>query len=204
MKKALLICVAGVVLSAGPCLAQMGPGMMDSKSTEGTSQSEQYYPYGMGYGMMGGYGMGPGMMGYGMGPGMMGGYGMGPGMMGYGMGPGMMGGYGMGSGMMGYGMGSGMMGGYGMGYGMMGEYGRGHGRRFGMGGGQWTVDPEKYNKFLDETMPLRKKIHDKQFDYCEAARNPKTSRETLMKMEKELFELRQQMHEKGWDAFHQD
>ncbi len=42
-----------------------------------------------GYGMMGGYGMGPGMMrGYGMGPGMMRGYG------GYGMGPEMMGGYG--------------------------------------------------------------------------------------------------------------
>jgi len=40
-------------------------------------------PYGMGPGMMGGYGSG----GYGMGPGMMGGPG------GYGMGPGMMGGY---------------------------------------------------------------------------------------------------------------
>lgn len=40
-------------------------------------------PYGMGPGMMGGYGGG----GYGMGPGMMGGYG------GYGMGPGMMSGY---------------------------------------------------------------------------------------------------------------
>jgi len=72
-------------------------------------------PYGMGPGMMGGYGaegygMGPGMMGgrgggYGMGPGMMGGYGGG-----YGMGPGMMGGYGGG-----YGMGPGMMGGYGPG-----------------------------------------------------------------------------------------
>jgi Spy/CpxP family protein refolding chaperone len=59
-------------------------------------------------------GWGPGMMGgggYGMGPGMMGGYG------GYGMGPGMMGGYGGG-----YGMGPGMMGGYGMGPGMMGPY----------------------------------------------------------------------------------
>jgi len=43
-------------------------------------------PYGMGPGMMGGYGPG-----YGMGPGMMGGYGPG-----YGMGPGMMGGYGPG------------------------------------------------------------------------------------------------------------
>ena len=47
--------------------------------------------YGMGPGMMGGYG-GDGM---GMGPGMMGGYGMGPGMMGgHGMGPGMMGDHG--------------------------------------------------------------------------------------------------------------
>lgn len=43
-------------------------------------------PYGMGPGMMGGYGQGGGM-----GPGMMGGYGPG-----YGMGPGMMGGYGPG------------------------------------------------------------------------------------------------------------
>jgi Spy/CpxP family protein refolding chaperone len=61
--------------------------------------------YGMGPGMMGGYGggYGPGMMGGcggGYGPGMMGGYGGG-------YGPGMMGGYGAG-----YGMGPGMMGGY--------------------------------------------------------------------------------------------
>ena len=47
-------------------------------------------PYGMGPGMMNGYGYGPGA-GYGMGPGMMGGYGPGAGY-GYGMGPGMMGG----------------------------------------------------------------------------------------------------------------
>jgi len=69
-----------------------------------------------GSGMMGGTaqavqqtGWGAGMPGYGMGYGMMGGYGPG-----YGMGPGMMGGYGMG-----YGMGPGMMGGYGPGYGMV-------------------------------------------------------------------------------------
>ena len=47
-------------------------------------QNGWFCPYGA---YQGGYGMGPGMMGYG--------YGMGPGMMGYGMGPGMMGyGYG--------------------------------------------------------------------------------------------------------------
>ena len=60
MKRA-LIGIAGGLLLAGSVLAQ---------------------PYGMGPGMMGGYGSG----GYGMGPGMMGGPG------GYGMGPGMMGG----------------------------------------------------------------------------------------------------------------
>jgi Spy/CpxP family protein refolding chaperone len=80
--------------------------------------------YGMGPGMMGGYG------GYGMGPGMMGGYG------GYGMGPGMMGGYGHGYGMMGgyggYGMGPGMMGGYGMGFGMMGPWMMGYGGFYGL------------------------------------------------------------------------
>jgi hypothetical protein len=79
-------------------------------------------PYGMGYGMMGGYPMGPGMMGYGMGYGMMG-YGSGTGCgMGYGM---MDGGYGMGAGTIGgHHMGQGMTGGYPMGPGMMGAPGQ--------------------------------------------------------------------------------
>jgi Spy/CpxP family protein refolding chaperone len=78
----------------------------------GTAAAAFSQPYGMG--PCGGYGPG-----YGMGPGMMGGYGPG------GMGPGMMGGYGPG-----YGMGPGMMGGYGpggMGPGMMGGFGPGFG-----------------------------------------------------------------------------
>lgn len=78
MKRALIAAAAGLLLSI---------------STSACSQ-----PYGMSPGMMG-----PGMMGdgWGMGPGMMGGYGpgggCGPGMMGgWGMGPGMMGGWGPG------------------------------------------------------------------------------------------------------------
>lgn len=80
-----------VALSALTACAQPGAG---------PAPEERYGPgWGMGPGMMGGYG-GPGMMGgYGGGPGMMGGYGM----MG---GPGMMGGYGGGRGMMGYGAGN--------------------------------------------------------------------------------------------------
>jgi len=74
--------------------------------TAGAQQAPTQLPpqpgYGMGPGMMGGYGSG-----YGMGPGMMGGYGPGVGYgRGYGMGPGMMGGYGMGPGMMGGGLGA--------------------------------------------------------------------------------------------------
>ena len=70
MKRAMLAASAALLLS-GPAWSQpYGPG------------------YGMGPGMMGGYGGGYGP-GYGMGPGMMGGYGPG-----YGMGSGMMGGCG--------------------------------------------------------------------------------------------------------------
>jgi hypothetical protein len=142
----------------------MGPGMMGGSQQSPKQQYQWGQGYGMGPGMMGGYGMGPGMMGgYGMHPGMMGGYGMGPGMMGgYGMGPGMMGGYGMGPG---------MMGGYGMGPGMMYGY-----------------QPEM-QEFFDDTVELRKKMHMKNFEYFEATRNPKTTREKLMSLQKEMQDL---------------
>jgi hypothetical protein len=118
-----LALVLGLTLYPIEGRAQMGPG------------------YGMGPGMMGGWGyggwycpycgqyLGPGRSygGYGMGPGMMGpgyGCGMGPGMMGRSYG-----GYGMGSGM----MGSPGYGGYGMGPWMMHPYGMGYGYGYGYG-----------------------------------------------------------------------
>ncbi len=84
----------------------IGGTVMGASALADPPQDAYGHGYGMGgYGMggygMGGYGMGGyGMGGYGMGgDGMMGGYGMGPGMMdgqgrGFGMGSGMMGGYG--------------------------------------------------------------------------------------------------------------
>jgi hypothetical protein len=141
---------------------------------------QQNNPYMMYPGMMGGYGMGPGMMGgygYGMGPGMMGGYGMGPGMMG---------GYG-------YGMGPGMMGGYGHGpcpYGKCSGYGAAPGQ-------PGYMPPEKYQKFLDATKELRKKLNDLQFEYSEMVRNPKTTMEDRNKVEKEIFDLQQKIREKA-------
>ena len=116
---------------------------------------------------------------------MMGGYGMGQGM----MGGGMMGGYDMGQGMMG---GGNMMGGYGMGQGMMG---RGMMRGYNQS--------EECQKFLDETAGLRKELHDKRFEYSEAYRNPKTTPETIVKLEREILDLQKKIFAKaplgcGW------
>ena len=140
-------------LAAAGLIAVAVPGIAEVQVAQG---------YGMGPGMMGGYGpgssagpatgtpapnFGPGTSrghGYGMGPGMMGGYGPG-----YGMGPGMMGGYGpgygMGPGMMGGGMMGGMMGGYGMGPGMMGPGMMGGGMGYGMLY-QLNLSPDQWNK----------------------------------------------------------
>jgi mono/diheme cytochrome c family protein len=110
--------------------------------------------------------------------GMMGG-GMGQGMMGGGIGQGMMGG-GMGQGMMGGGMGQGMMGG-GMGQGMMGGYNQ----------------SEECQKFLDDTAGLRKELYDKRFEYYEAHRNPKTTVETLTRLDREIFDLQKKIYVKA-------
>jgi len=133
------------------------------------------------------YAQDPGMMGQGgygswycpyygqhMGPG--GGYGMGPGMMGQGM---MGGGYGMGPGMMGRGM---------MGQGMMG--------RGMMGPGYYGQGPE-CQKFFDETAGLRKDLHNKRFEYSEAYRNPKTTPETIVKLDREIRDLQEKIYAKA-------
>jgi len=103
-----------------------------------------------------------------------------------------------------------MMGG---GHGMMGEYGMGPGMMHGYGygpcmfGGCFDHDPvpgqpggvasEKYQKFLDETKDLRKKLHDLRFEYGEMARNPTTTIEDRNKMEKEILDLQQKIREKA-------
>ncbi len=118
---------------------------------------------------------GPGWWGGGS---MMGrGSGMGYGMMGGGMGPGMMGG-GMGYGMMGGGMGPGMMGG-------------------GYGTGRSYATNAYDQKFLDETKNLRKQLNGKRFEYFEALRNPKTTPDTIAKLEKEITELQKNIYAKA-------
>jgi hypothetical protein len=191
MKRIILITILIIGLAAAYSFADMGghmgsrqghmqgQGMMgQGYSSESSEYSEEMGPGMMGYG---GYGMmGPGMMGGHMG-GMMGGYGMNPCMMGGGMMGGHMGGYGM--------MGQGHMGGM-MGPGMM----KGYGSR-GYDPGSYKEYQEKYQKFMDDTAALRKKLHTKRFEYREALRNPDTTRKSLLKLEKEMMDLQWKIYE---------
>jgi len=70
--------------------------------------------------------------------------------------------------------------GHGYGYNMMGPGYGGHMRG-------WTGGYDQ--KFLDETVEVRKELHDKQFEYSEAIRNPNTKPETITKLEREITEL---------------
>ncbi len=192
MKRILLITILIVGLTASYGFAQMGQGMMGS----GQGMMDQGYMGGQSQQQTGGSGyypcpqmMGQGHMGGMMGPGMMGGYGM--------MGQGHMGGYGM----MGQGGGYGMMG-QGGGYGMMGPGMMGQGR---MGGyGYRGNDPKafkkyqgEYQEYLNDTADLRRKLHNKRFEYIEAARNPDTTRKSLMKLEREMQDIQLKIYEKA-------
>jgi len=60
---------------------------------------------------------------------------------------------------------------------------------------------EKRNQFLDATVELRKQIHDKQFSYMEARRNPSTTQGELRTQEKELYTMRQELQSKRQAIF---
>jgi len=87
--------------------------------------------------------------------------------------------------------GNGNMGGQGYGGHMTGQtYGRYMTGDFGAG-------PRTDRKFLDETTDVRRKLHNKRFEYSEAARNPKTTADNLAKLEKEVYSLQDKVHEKA-------
>lgn len=180
MKKILFISVLVIILSVGQAFAQMGGGHMMGgqgsmmEQTERSETSQQQHPCQTGGGMMYGGGMGHGMMsGYGCG------------MMGHG-------GHMMGRGMMhGCGMGQGMH----SGCGMMGH--GGHMMGPGHGGHMYGWKGDYDQKFLDETKDLRKDLHNRKFEYFEAARNPETDTETITKLEKEIREIQEKLYEKA-------
>ena len=69
--------------------------------------------------------------------------------------------------------------------------GQGHGGPMMGWSGQTNGQDQKY---LDETKDVRKEMHDKRFEYFEASRDPKTTRETLASIENDMYELREKMH----------
>jgi hypothetical protein len=102
--------------------------------------------------------------------------------------------------------------GYGMmGYGghMMGQGYGGHmmGGMMGPGGhmmeGMMGLDmmgygtEEEYRKHLDETVDLRRALHNKKFEISEALRNPETARKTLLQLRKEMLEIKVKIYEKA-------
>lgn len=113
-------------------------------------------------------------------------YAHGPGAAGWG-GAHMMGAYG--ESMMGQGYGGHMMGPY-NGY-MMGTGYTGH-----MMNGQGQLSGTD-TKFLNDTVDLRKQLHEKKFDFFEANRNPKTDPAELTQLEKEITDLQTKIAEKA-------
>ncbi len=112
------------------------------------------------------------------------------GMMGRGTRPGM-----MNPGMMGYG-GCDMMHG-GKGQGMMGHHQMMHGS--GSSGMMGEVSSEEQQKFLSNTVDLRKQLMMKKFDYSEALRNPETKPEAFKKIEKDMWELQKKITDKWYE-----
>ena len=74
--------------------------------------------------------------------------------------------------------------------------GRWGGHMMGPGyGGRMMMEPDSQETgtdqaFLNETADLRKELHNKKFEYFEASRDPKTTVETLSRLEKEIYEIR--------------
>ena len=88
----------------------------------------------------------------------------------------------MGSGMMGYG---GHMMGSGCGEHMMGPDIMGYGAE------------KEDREFLDDTVGIRREMHNKKFEFSEALRNPDTTRKTLLRLKKEMLEIKIKIYEKA-------
>jgi len=75
-----------------------------------------------------------------------------------------------------------------MGQGYGGHMGQGYGKGGGPGAG---ADQE----FLDKTVDMRKALHDKKFEYRELARKPETTNKEMRKLEKEIFDIQENIRE---------
>jgi len=67
------------------------------------------------------------------------------------------------------------------------------------GPGMWGYDANRYNQFLNDTVDLRRELHNRQFDYKEALENRDVTNDDLIRMEKEMLELQMKIYEKWWN-----
>lgn len=83
-----------------------------------------------------------------------------------------------------------------------GGSGRGMGQK-GMfrGAGMSPENQESRNAFMEATKDLRKQLHDKQFAFVEAQRNPALTQGELQKQGDELYTLRQELRNKRQEMF---
>ncbi len=94
-------------------------------------------------------------------------------------------------------------GGYGMmGQGMMGNYGGngGWGNTNCLGAsklGPKTWNSENQQKFFEETVELRKQMHEKRFELNEAARGSQVDADKLAQLEKEMIDIRTKIQKKA-------
>ena len=56
---------------------------------------------------------------------------------------------------------------------------------------------EQKQNFLDDTVELRKDMYDKRFEYKEALKNQKNTKQQLSKMDKEIIDLRDKIYDKA-------
>ena len=87
----------------------------------------------------------------------------------------------------------------GRGYGghMMGSGYGGHMMGSGYGGHMMGSYGGYDQKFLDETADLRKELHTTKFLYFEALRDPETDTKSVTKLEREIRDLQEKIHEKA-------
>jgi hypothetical protein len=64
-------------------------------------------------------------------------------------------------------------------------------------GGYGYRQSEECQKFLKDTIDLRRQLHTKRYEYSEAYRDPKTKSEQLSKLEKEINDLQRKIVEKA-------
>ena len=70
---------------------------------------------------------------------------------------------------------------------------------YGMGPGIWEYDADRYEKYMDDTVEMRRALNNMQFDYSEALRNRDVKHDDLIKMETEVLELQMKIKEKWWN-----